>query len=314
MAVGGDAGDFGGCSRVRSAGAPAGQVYLPPFDPDQPRQHFGVFMLLISAVHRRVTMFLVRGSALLCALFLLAGQLTGGSAFANDPFSDDEAFEASEKKHSSSPRSRHLDYASDGEMSRENASHGIPSKVTVSFGPYSRRIRDLCEALRLDGREESLAVLMEANAVKDPHCPACFPFAKLVSSSCQPKKVVAKKSRKKLAEEAEGDEAVPAEPVVVPRTFRQREPSSLALQRAALLGTSLSEDEKRAAEAEKAIRFVRQLLDSNTAAPPGEKEYFDIFATYLEAPFLKAESTHRTAGEAQPRPEVSREELDALFE
>ncbi|MBX7139264.1 MAG: hypothetical protein K1X83_14915 [Oligoflexia bacterium] len=215
-------------------------------------------------------------------------------------------------------------------------SEHVEKKVKFKSVMIGRRHSDfvaLCKALQLDGRDEALSLLMDANAYKDEKCLACRPLLRAWALACKPKAKTSKKEKPTSVPEAAaapGAEAgaAAAEPTATPtpeptptRIMKQREPNTQVLDMISRLFNALADDAVKSDQ----FALVRQGLDkmllvlrapdSKTAA---EHEYYSYLADYAESPF-KAREREGLGSTPEPEPQIGGEEhakpsVDSLFD
>lgn len=169
------------------------------------------------------------------------------------------------------------------------------------WGPYIKKVKDICQGMELDGRNLVLKNMVDPFLLRDQNCPACYPFFKLISQSCQGKK---EKKIKKAKESPtltptptvvpEGDAAAPVTvvatpvpptpiPTLTPRYPVQREPTAVADMNLKLFLNQLLGDSRRLKEGRLAIqKFTRVYDDAKGQLTPGEQDYFSWMRDVLD--------------------------------
>ncbi|RIL08467.1 MAG: hypothetical protein DCC75_08810 [Proteobacteria bacterium] len=163
--------------------------------------------------------------------------------------------------------------------------HEEPKPTT--FKGYERhrtKIIELCSSLSRDYRSEKMFQMIEPLSIKDPGCVACRPMAKLFVQGCKPK---VKLTRPK--------KDAPPTPTPLP-VVRQREPNSLVLAQASQIFSAIAREKDILADSLIVIRKLVTVLRDPKDKSPAEREYFEILAEFIEAPFQEALSAEAAFG------------------
>ncbi|MBN8548779.1 MAG: hypothetical protein J0M12_05655 [Deltaproteobacteria bacterium] len=219
-------------------------------------------------------------------------------------------------------------------------SEPTPSKKTPkgsNFTKYAQSLRLICSQLDEDGRREAMFRILLPLPDEFSDCPGCKSFLRSFASVCKasraktPKKKIEKKEKVEEPTEAEAapeapdsedSEAVetPAAPAATPLKVEaalpraQREPSTKLINSVSTLMIELSEDERRAADAARAMQALSIALADPAGMTPGESDYFQILSAYIIAPFariLQKEDERPT--EEQDHPAAGSPPVDDLF-
>ena len=204
------------------------------------------------------------------------------------------------------------------EPSRTPKSQDAKSPI-FSFGRFEGDFKSLCRELEGDGRRLRIVQIAEGGAKREKECITCRSFWKMVVSACvsagprptpTPKPVRTKGS--KVTGEAGGgntdkmdegetsppsedaqqvsgpvDEAPSGEPTVVPTPTKTpkdvRYPSTTALDQASRVSTSTYALDSGEGQVAEMFRYFASTIRSTSDLSPSEREYYDIFLTYLLA-------------------------------
>ena len=112
----------------------------------------------------------------------------------------------------------------------------------------------------------------------------------------------------------EGEESPSPSPTPV-RVFKQREPNAAAIDLISRIAVALYENDSQRDEnslvVKKMVRAIAELGDGNSQ---GDKEYFDILVSYLNAPFEEYLEARSRSEQAKPSTKrTSPEDLNSLF-
>jgi hypothetical protein len=213
-----------------------------------------------------------------------------------------------------------------------------------SFGRFEGDFRSLCRELEGDGRRLRLVQIAEAGAKREKECITCRAFWKTVVSACvsagprptpTPKPVKTKGAKgpdedggvnpdkvnegessppSEAGQQVSGpvDESASAEPTVVPTPTKApkdvRYPSTTALDQASRVSTSTYALDSGEGQVAEMFRYFASTIRSTTDLSPAEREYYDIFLTYLLAAWSGRVDT---ANQPPPTPSA---DLEDFFE
>jgi hypothetical protein len=213
-----------------------------------------------------------------------------------------------------------------------------------SFGRFEGDFKALCRELEGDGRRLRVVQIAEAGAKGEKDCITCRSFWKMVVSACvsagprpTPTPKPAKTKRSKVSEEDGGenankgdegessppsedapqvstpvDESASGEPTVVPTPTRApkdvRYPSTAALDQASRVSTSTYALDSGEGQVAEMFRYFASTIRGTSDLSAAEREYYDIFLTYLLAAWSGRVDT---TNQAPPTPSA---DLEDFFE
>ena len=216
-------------------------------------------------------------------------------------------------------RAQHSDTFDDGsgersakhydEASEEDPSEKKKFSKAVNFSKFTTSMRLICSQLDEDGRREAMFKMLLPLPDELPRCSGCKSFLRSFAGVCKSAraKPVRKKVEKAVAKEPEGgaepepEQAPETEegdqtevvPTIAPAKLEKagppvrREPSTKLLDTVSTLMITLSEDELRSADAAQSIKALAEALNDPKDKTPGEREYFEILAAFMYAPFSR---------------------------
>ena len=168
----------------------------------------------------------------------------------------------------------------------------------------------LCKVIDEDARGDSFYQIILHLNQRTPLCPGCKPFFAQFDGACKKKKQLFKIKKQKK----EGEESPSPSPTPV-RVFKQREPNAAAIDLISRIAVALYENDSQRDEnslvVKKMVRAIAELGDGNSQ---GDKEYFDILVSYLNAPFEEYLEARSRSEQAKPSTKrTSPEDLNSLF-
>lgn len=184
-------------------------------------------------------------------------------------------------------------------------------KPIQSFTRFEGSLRKVCEELALEGRRDKVFELAVVRKKEERTCLPCRALWSSIASACRPPKVVApkvKKAPKKVEAEEEGGESeVEVTPTPAPTPVPlKRYPNPSLLDQVSRLAVSIYEYDEGGESAKLALdTFVTTLLQL-PGLSAAERDYYDIFTTYLTAPWQGLPVT--------PTPKAEEEDMSAFFE
>lgn len=206
------------------------------------------------------------------------------------------------------------------------SSHDGPFK---GYGKYRESFRQLCLALREDGRANDLYFLLKPYSERDTDCVACRPFFLSFIGPCKGKEIKEKEkvygtptpepdpedlevtpvpteegkpSEDVIPTNEEGavadkaDEAVIPLPTPVAKRTPEREPSALVIDRASKLFRDIAENSAINLQTLVAVNKLVFILSDKNLSKQATLDYFETLAAYIQAPLADIESKERNAG------------------
>ncbi len=176
-----------------------------------------------------------------------------------------------------------------------------------SFARLEPQFRAICRGLEEDGRRQRIVALAEAGVAREKVCITCRSFWKMIVSACgkigsrptptpRPTKTPRSKERNQESPEA-GTEETPTgqdlDVVVTPTMVASltgkvgrpqiRYPSTEVLDEASRVSVSVYELDSGEGQTAEMLRYFAQTIRETPGLSAAEREYYDIFLTYLLA-------------------------------
>jgi len=185
-----------------------------------------------------------------------------------------------------------------------------------SFARMEPRFRTLCLGLEEDGRRERIVSIATAGVAREKVCVTCRSFWKMVVQACgklgprpTPTPKPARKKREKGAQDTppvieasadaqsssseSSDTSEPSEAVATPTAVsplngtsgrsQLRYPSTEVLDQASRVSVATYESDNGAGQDAEMFRYFAKTIRENSDLSPPEREYYDVFLTYLLA-------------------------------
>lgn len=210
-------------------------------------------------------------------------------------------------------------------LGQEDGAQSKPKRQpSVAFTRYAKQFKLICDYLEQDGRRELFGRHVEFSLQELDECTPCKALLRSLATACKVKAKVeptpsptpdpAVPTPVGLHEDAPL-KVTPVTAVTRPTVQRpvQREPNVLLLDVISQMGIEMAADSKRAEFAKQTFVNLTSLLRDPEELAPGAKEYLDILAEYLLAPFSHIEIEPIDA-EGNEEQEVETQSVDDLFE
>lgn len=167
-----------------------------------------------------------------------------------------------------------------------------------SFAKFESGFRAVCRELESDGRRERFVKIAEVAAAQDKECISCRSLWRTVMAACErrvprprpsPKATKTPKANKDVEVSAEAqveqevsqDTPVPPTPTQGPK--RERYPSTALLDAASKMSTEAFQFDEGQGQVSAMFRYLAKTVRETKDLSSSEREYFDIFLTYLLA-------------------------------
>lgn len=211
-----------------------------------------------------------------------------------------------------------------------------------SFARFEPEFRGLCRELENDGKRQRLVDIARAGVEREKKCITCRSLWKMVVAACSklgprptPKPKPQKKGKRDQGTQetpapadtgteapqssaettddsgAEGLTPTPTQPDSLPQLGgkdRVRYPSTVALDEASKVSTHIYELDSGDGQLAEMFRYLAQTVRGTPDLTATEREYFDIFLTYLLAAWAGREDSTKLP------PPTPGPELDEFFE
>lgn len=187
-------------------------------------------------------------------------------------------------------------------------------KQIQSFTRFEGAMRKVCEDLASEGRRDKIFELAVIRKKEEKICLPCRALWASLASACRPPKATQPKpvkKNKKVDEEAEGAgeeggevEATPTpSPTAIPL---RRYPSPALLDQVSRLAVAIYEFDEEGESAKLALDTFSTTLLQLPALTVAERDYYEIFTTFLLAPWQGLPVT--------PTPKAEEEDMSIFFE